>query len=285
VEWSFHVVEHRVASRKGTPVTGTQAVDRAVGLLALVLDADEPVAFRHLSDVSGLPASTTSRLLGALERNGLVRREHSGEFAAGPVFSRYAARHDPDAELARLATPVLESVAERTSETVHLAVPRGREALQVLQVDTRYLLGARDWSTVEVPPHCSAQGKILQAAGAIPLPEDPLERPTDDSIRDLAELARDLERVRRSGWAVARDELEPGLTAVAAPVRDGDRVVAALGVSGPTARVDTDATAAVLVEEADRLARLLRRNSEGLGGAPPRNADTRTSSSREEGAA
>lgn len=266
-------------------MTGTQAVDRAAGLVALVLDADGPVGFGELVDLSGLPASTTSRLLGALERNGLVRREHSGEFAAGPVFSRYAARHDPDAELARLAAPVLESVAARTGETVHLAVPRGREALQVLQVNTRYLLGARDWSTVEVPPHCSAQGKVLQAFGAIPLPEEPLERPTDCSIEDLEALVRDLELVRRSGWAAAREELEPGLSAVAAPVLDGDRVVAALGVSGPTARIDTEETVAVLIEETDRLALRLSRSIQVPGGALPRSTKTPTSSSREEGAA
>lgn len=263
-------------------MTGTQAVDRAAALLALVLDADEPVAFRELADVSGLPASTTSRLLGALERNGLVRREQPGEFAAGPVFSRYAARHDPDAELARLAAPVLESVAARTGETVHLAVPRGREALQVLQVDTRYLLGPRDWSTVEVPPHCSAQGKVLQAAGAIPLPEEPLERPTDCCVEDLDGLRRELEQARDRGWALARDELEEGLCAVAAPVHDGPRVVAALGVSGPTARMEPAEMAAILIEEADRLARRLTRSTETPGGAPRRAV---TSSSREEGAA
>jgi IclR family transcriptional regulator, acetate operon repressor len=266
-------------------VTGTQAIDRAAGLLACVIDSDDPVSFRDLAEEVGLPASTTSRLLSALERNGLVRREHSGGFAAGPVFSRYAARHDPDAELGRLAAPVLESVAGRTGETVHLAVPRGREALQVLQVDTRYLLGARDWSTVHVPAHCSAQGKILHAAGVLPLPEEPLERPTDDSIKDLAALRRDLDDVRRRGWAVARDELEPGLTAVAAPVRDGDRVVAALGVSGPTVRLDTSETAAVLLEEADRLALRLTRSTQNPCGEPPRRSRTTTPSHREEATA
>lgn len=266
-------------------MTGTQAVDRAAALLALVLDADEPLAFRELNDLSGLPASTTSRLLGALERNGLVRREHSGEFAAGPVFSRYAARHDRDAELARLAAPVLESVATITGETVHLAVARGREAVQILQVDTRYLLGARDWSSTHVPPHCSAQGKVLHAAGVLPLPEEPLERPTDGSISDLAELRRELDRVRRSGWAVARDELEPGLSAVAVPVHDGDRVVAALGVSGPTSRIDPSRTARVLLEQADRLARRLTRHDEAPDMAPTTPIQNPTPPSREEGAA
>lgn len=266
-------------------MTGTQAVDRAAGLLALVLDADEPVTFRELAGLSGLPASTTSRLLGALERNGLVRREHSGEFAAGPVFSRYAVRHDPDAELARLAGSVAEEVAARTGETVHLAVPRGREAVQILQVDTRYLLGARDWSTVAFPPHCSAQGKVLQAAGVLPVPEEPLERPTPHSVRSVVQLRHQLDEVRRNGWAVACDELELGLSAVAAPVRDGERVVAALGVSGPTARISPalSEVVRVLAEEADRLARRLTRHSASPHGVT--SPSPTPTPSRKEGAA
>lgn len=268
-------------------MTGTQAVDRAVALLGLVLDADEPMTFRELADHSGLAPSTTSRLLGALERNGLLRRETGGEFAAGPVFSRYAARHDPDAELARLAAPVLQTVADRTGETVHLTVPKGREAVQILQVETRYLLGARDWSTVDVPAHCSAQGKVLQAADVLELPDEPLEQPTHLSIRDLAQLRRELARVRGAGWAAACDELELGLSAVAAPVHDEDRVVAALGLSGATARIEPDlhATVAVLVEEASRLSRRISRHAETPGRAEPGRPVTPTTSSRKEGAA
>jgi IclR family transcriptional regulator, acetate operon repressor len=267
-------------------MTGTQAVDRAAGLLALVLEADDPVGFRDLVERSGLPASTTSRLLGALQRNGLVRREHAGEFAAGPVFSRYAARHDPAVELGRLAGPVLRSAADRTGETVHLAVPRGRDAVQVAQVDTRYLLGARDWSGVDVPPHCSAQGKVLQAAGVLPLPQEPLDRPTSASIGDLAWLRRELEQVRRSGWAVARDELEPGLCAVAVPVLDGARVVAALGVSGPTSRVDPVLARCVevLADEAEQLSRRLGHHESPDDTSPDRPTPT-TSLRHEEGAA
>ena len=70
----------------------------------------------------------------------------------------------------------------------------------------------------------------------MPLPDGPLERPTAATLADLDDLRRDGERTRRRGWAVTADELEVGLTGVAVPVR-GHRgeVVAALGISGPTA--------------------------------------------------
>ena len=250
-------------------MSGTQAVDRAASLLSLVVQADEPIAFGTLADVSGLARSTTSRLLSALERAHLLERDGSGAFMAGPLFALYAARHDPGREISRLAQPMLATVAEQTGETVHLAVPRGETVVQVAQIATRYVLGTRDWTDVDVPPHCSAQGKVLLAHGSIPLPAGELVRPASRSMT-RAELELDLERVRRSGYAVTRDELEEGLTAVAAPVRGRDGgVVAALGVSGPNARLagDAESTGRLLIEQADALSALLHRRTPKEGAA------------------
>lgn len=244
-------------------MSGTQAVDRAAALISLVVQADEPIGFTALADETGLARSTASRLLTALERAHLLERDTAGAFLAGPLFALYAARHDPSREISRLAAPTLQAVAELTGETVHLAVPRGPDTVvQVAQVDSRYVLGARDWEGVHVPPSCSAQGKVLYAYGAMPVPTGKLETPTPDSVATLDDLDRDLRLVLQKGYSVTRDELEAGLTAVAAPVRGRDAtVVAALGVSGPTARLTAiaDQTGRLLVEHADALSRLLRR--------------------------
>ncbi|WP_109510228.1 IclR family transcriptional regulator [Nocardioides speluncae] len=249
---------------------GTQAVDRAAALIALVVQADEPISFTTLVDEAGLAKSTTSRLLAALERAHLLERDAGGAYVAGPLFALYAARHDPWREIGRLARPTLQRVADDTGETVHLAIPRGDTVVQVAQVDTRYVLGTRDWMGVEVPPHTSAQGKVLYAFDALPLPEGELDTPAERSLRTLAELERDLAKARRNGYAVTRDELEPGLSAVAAPVRGRDgNVIAALGVSGPSARIATesDQIGRLLVEQADSLSALLRRRTLKEGAA------------------
>jgi IclR family acetate operon transcriptional repressor len=229
---------------------GTQAVDRAAALIDLVVRADEPVSFTELSDETGLARSTTSRLLAALERTDLVQRDTSGAYVAGSLFALHAARQDPWEEMARVARPFLERVRDDTGETAHLGVPQGTAVLHVAQVDSAYLLATRDWTQLQVPEHCSALGKVLYAHGRLPLPEAPLERPTDRSIADLATLETELAQVRRLGCATAVDELELGLTAVAVPVRGPDgEVVAALGVSGPTAR---------LADRVEDVTRLLR---------------------------
>jgi DNA-binding IclR family transcriptional regulator len=219
--------------------SGTQAVDRAAHLVATVVDAAEPLTFAELQESSGLAKSTTSRMLAALERGGLLERDPDGCYVAGSMFWLYAARHDPWEELVRLARPAMERIGEETGETVHLSVTRGHKVVQVAQVDSRFLLGSRDWTEVEVPAHSSALGKVFYAWDALPVPGTGLERLTEATIVTPDALRRDGATTRSRGWAVTRDELEVGLTGVAVPVRGPrDDVVAALGISGPTARLE-----------------------------------------------
>jgi DNA-binding IclR family transcriptional regulator len=216
---------------------GSQAVDRAAALLAAVVESAQPRSFTSLVDELGLAKSTTSRLLQALERNRLVHRDRAGCFRPGVLFSAYAAREQTVRDLVELVRPSLERLAEETGETVNLSVPRGEGIIQVAQIDSRYLLGATNWVGVEVPPHCSALGKVFYAFGRLRIPSGPLERRTPATIPTIERLERELVEVRRRGWAVAWEELELGLVAIAAPVRTADGVVGAVSVSAPTARL------------------------------------------------
>jgi DNA-binding IclR family transcriptional regulator len=228
-----------VSSTRAEASTGTQAVDRAAALVETVVHADAPLSFADLQAASGLAKSTTSRMLAALERGGLLERDAGGSYVAGSLFWLYAARHDPWEELVRLARPALERIGEETSESVHLSVARGDKVVQVAQVDSRYLLGTRDWTEIDVPAHTSALGKVFYAWQALPVPAGPLAALTENTITDPALLVRDGQRARQRGWAVTDGELEIGLSGVAVPVRGarGD-VVAALGISGPTTRLE-----------------------------------------------
>lgn len=244
-----------MSTQAGTQL-GSQAVDRAARLLALIVESDRPPSFSALVDQVGLAKSTTSRLLNALERNRLVQRDQRGSFRPGSLFMTYAARQDSMRDLVETALPVLERIGEATGETINLAVPRGNGVVQVAQIDSRYFLGATNWVGVDVPPHCSALGKVFYAYGPLALPDGPLERRTPATLTTRAALERDLAEVPGRGWAVAWEELEPGLAAVAAPVRAVDgSVVAAVSVSGPTARLtraDLPRIGRLLVAETQR---------------------------------
>src|SRR5262245_23409251 len=168
---------------------GTQAVDRAAQLLVHVLETREPLTLGRLSEQNGLPKSTTSRLVGALERSGLVQRDGAGgRLRPGAVLVQYARRETGEAELVDLAADGLDRLARESGETVNLGVPATGAVELVAQRDSRYLLGSTNWVGRRVPAHGSALGKVFFAFGALPLPAEPFERIADNTATTSADL-------------------------------------------------------------------------------------------------
>jgi len=216
---------------------GTQSIDRAAQVLVHVLETEEPPTVGGLSTRLGLPKSTASRLVGALERQGLIRRDGGGgQLVPGAVLQRYARRETGDAELVERASEALDRLAQASGETINVGVP-SLGAVELLdQRDSRHFLGSPNWVGRRVPAHGSALGKVFYAYGALPVPTGPLEPLAPQTVPTAEELG--LDEVRAKGYAIAVEELEPGLWAVAAPVRDASgAVVASLSVSGPTVRL------------------------------------------------
>jgi DNA-binding IclR family transcriptional regulator len=94
-------------------------------LLAQVVHGNEPVSFTELTAACGLAKSTTSRLLMALERHRLVRRDGDGRFWPGELFVRYAWRGTAGGDLVAVAQPFLARLGEQTSETINLGIAVG----------------------------------------------------------------------------------------------------------------------------------------------------------------
>src|SRR5262245_28032634 len=112
------------------PQTGTQAVDRAAELLALVVEAAAPRSFTALVEQTGLAKSTVSRLLQALERHRLVQRDRGGAFRPGAVFALCAVGHELGGEFVELETTVLDRRWAMYGVELRPAVSRGVVAAQ-----------------------------------------------------------------------------------------------------------------------------------------------------------
>src|SRR6478672_6143454 len=153
-------------SRKA--MTGTQAIDRAAQLLVLVVENESSSSVGELADAAGLPKSTVSRAVAALERQGLVQRSGArGGVRPGPVLLGLARRGVSDDDSVSLCAPSLELLGEETGETIDLAVPVPGGAERYLsQVDSRHFLGTTNWVGRRLPHHCTAVGKVLLAFGA-----------------------------------------------------------------------------------------------------------------------
>ena len=249
--------------------TGTQSIDRAAQLLVRVVESDEPTSVGELAESTGLPKSTTSRLVGALERQGLVQRDGRASIRPGPVLLRFAGRED-FADLVELASGVLDRLAAASGETVNLGVVTAAGVDQLDQRDSRHFIGSTNWIGRQVPHHCTAQGKVFLAYGVARLPDGALERHAPRTIVDRDKLDAELTAVRERGYATTLDELEPGLWAAAAPVIGPHGVVAAISISGPNTRLAAGRLSdlgRLLLDETRILSRLLTTSDVKRGAA------------------
>jgi IclR family acetate operon transcriptional repressor len=249
---------------------GTAAVDRSADLLVRVLESEQPVALTDLAEASGIPKSTASRLITALERRGLVEQDgERGRLRPGPAILRVAERGMLERNIVELARDALDVLAQASGETINLALPAPTGVEHVAQVDSRHFLGTGQWLGRTVDYHCTAVGKVFMAFGRHPLPTRTLTAYAPATITEPSALRDDLQHVRQTDLATAIDELEPGLAAVAAPVRGaGGDVVAALSITGPTIRLTSariKELQPILIEQAGVLSHRLgyREQSQG----------------------
>jgi DNA-binding IclR family transcriptional regulator len=260
--------EFQVNAVREPPAHGTTAIDRGADLLVRVLESAEPVALTELASATGIPKSTASRLVSALERRGLIEQDgERGRLRPGPAILRVAERSMLERNMVELARPSLDALAEASGETINLAVPASHGVEHVAQVDSRHFLGTGQWLGRSVDYHCTAVGKVFMAFGRATVPSTPLPRHAPATITDPVRLRSELEVVRAHGFATAVDELEPGLAAMAVPVRGArGEVVAALSITGPTLRM-TPARIfelqPILTDEARTLSRRLGHREEG----------------------
>jgi DNA-binding IclR family transcriptional regulator len=221
-------------------------VRRAAALLRAFGAGTGELGVSELGRKLHLHKSTVSRLLATLESEGLLERAPGTEkYRLGHEIFRLAgqAAHLGDARAA--ARLVLGELAEATRETANLAVLDGAEAHNVDQASGPHLVRIGNWVGRRTPLHCVANGKVLLAFQPPDEIErrlaEPLEAFTPFTVVDPAALREQLAAVREQGYACAIGEIEDGLNAVAAPVRDATgQVVAAVSVSGPAYRVTPD---------------------------------------------
>jgi IclR family transcriptional regulator, acetate operon repressor len=221
-----------------------QSVDRALQLLLLFEEVNQEHRVGEMAAMLGVDKSTVSRLAATLVERGFLERAPGSEaFRLGPELGRLGmlavgGSHN----LVELARGPMERLAEKTTETVNLAVLEDHQVINIAQIDGTHLVGVGDWTGWKTEPHTVANGKVLLAfaeGGFEDLPlEDPLEAFTERTITSVEDLRFELERVRVEGWASTLGELEEGFNGVAVPVFDASgRCLAALSASGPVYRM------------------------------------------------
>lgn len=228
--------------------TSINAVDRALDIVMLFHQEKRELGISEISRLLGMHKSTVHRCLTTLERKGFVQQNtETNRYWLGIKFYILGNLFRDKMRIQDIAAPFARQLAEKLNETVHLAiledsVEEGPQAVVIYKVETGQRLSTTPRIGSGAPAHCCGVGKVLLAYGPPEvlqkMAQRPLTRFTANTITEMPRLLLELERVRRNGFCVDMDELEVGLTCIAAPVfNHANEVVAAVSTSGPTARM------------------------------------------------
>ncbi len=231
--------------RHGEPLDGEKTV-HIVHRVACVLRAFGNaglLGITELANATGLPKSTTHRLVSALVNEGLlVQDEDSHKYALSLRVTALGASILNSHVVRKSARPILMELREATHESVHLAVLEGLEAVIIDTEDSYFFERAVNVPGQRLAAHAVSTGKVLLAyEWEVRLREvlkhAKLTRYTESTITDPRSLLEELRRVRALGYAVSCGELEEGIDAVAAPIFDHlSTVVASVSIGGPSER-------------------------------------------------
>ncbi|WP_375501332.1 IclR family transcriptional regulator [uncultured Jatrophihabitans sp.] len=249
-------------------LNGIQSVDRAVSVLEILARASEGVGVGEIAAELGVHKSTASRLLSVLEERDLVEQDgERGKYSLGFGVLRLASAVLGRLDLVGRARDVLQDVAATVGETVNIAVLRSHWAVNVDQVRGPAAVAAQNWTGQLTPLHATSSGKVLLAHESTTsrsrlIAAAGLARFTRHTHTTAAAVLAELDRIVEVGYAVALEEYEDGLNAVAAPIRDHTRaVIASISVSAPAFRLDLARIEEIVPELQDAA----RRVSERLG--------------------
>jgi DNA-binding IclR family transcriptional regulator len=250
-----------MAETTGAP---TESVGKALRLLALFRGADVPVRVAEASALTGLPRSTTHRLLATLQAMQFIRQDRASRaYFPGSALLALAQTITRGADVLATARAEMAALAARTGETANFIVLRDRKATFVDGIESANVPRIAANVGVLADPHATAGGKVLLAAlgdDAVRriFPRERLPARTPATIVSRLKLLHHLAAVRGAGYATSAGENTRTIFAVAAAVRTpGGDLLGALSLAAPPARMTPQARATFALEvrrSAERIA-------------------------------
>jgi DNA-binding IclR family transcriptional regulator len=263
------VVTAQVAASSETDATlraDDSILGKAFAILGAFSQGPRMLSLSQISRLSGVPKSTTHRVLGMLVELGAVERSGT-EYRMGDVMFSYGSR-SPEVALRGAALPHLESLHCQTGQVVHFAVLRKQEVLYLERLSTSSIISPASVGD-RLPAHLTGVGKALLAYASAETVNRYLDRRltarTDASITSADLLRHELAGIRKLGVAFDHAEAARGLHCVAAPVRIGRQAVAAVSVAFPSSAGSGQVLIDPVLTAAARIASSLPRGDFELG--------------------
>lgn len=233
-----------MASAKLSSDTGT--LGKAISVLDVIASAQEPMRFKDLANQIDQPRGTLHRQVSNLIEEGLLQVNSDQSYSLGLRLLKFAAQSWSQNSFRQIAEPHLRALHELTGETVHLGILQGTEVIYLDKVESRQAVRMHSQVGNSSPCYCTGVGK----AGLSVLPREQamsrianinFQQFTSSTLINSESLIAELDEIAASGNAYDREEHEPGIHCVAAPIYSADRsIVGGLSVTAPSYRISMD---------------------------------------------
>lgn len=236
---------HLLSGERQSSVS-VQTIQRAGMILRCFVEIDSELGVTFISRQVGIHKSTVSRLLSALREEGFVKQNpENGKWQLGLGILGLAGAVLKRMDVHKVALIPLKILSAQTQETVNITVLDGNECVNIESITSPKSIQHMGRLGRRTPLYCTSTGKVFLSFLTIEerdaLLSGKLQPYTEYSIVDRGSLEKVLDKVREQGYAIAHEEFEEGLSAIAAPIRDHtDRVIATVSISGPSYRMGPD---------------------------------------------
>jgi DNA-binding IclR family transcriptional regulator len=230
-------------SRPRSESSAVKTVAKVLDILDQLGTVGRPASASEIASLTGINVSTAHRLLQTLTRRQYIEQaEDTRAYTLGPRLFELGSAYARNLDLVGAAQPLIEQLRDKTRETIHLALLRDREVVEICTAGSRQAVTVTRGTGRRDPASCTATGKVMLAS----LSEEELERffaqgplpaLTSRSITTREALSAELDRVRMNGYAIDDQELSEDVCCIGVPVHGGvGRVVAALSIAMPRER-------------------------------------------------
>ena len=238
-----------------------KAIERVIDILECFTPEKPELGISEISRLTGMYKSTVFRIVQTLVTRGMLVQDPDTKRAMlGFKVFELGAVAGSNIEVRRVARLLMEELGDRTRETINLSIENMGERVCIEMVESKEMVRNFVQVGTRGPLYLGAIGKVLLAFMSTEQIEKVLQKKLNEQVVNRQDLLAQLEEIRDKHYSVSSEERVVGATAVCAPVKDhGNRVVAALTVSGPTMRFPTNRVDQLIDEVKEYALRISKR--------------------------
>ncbi|MBU4348940.1 IclR family transcriptional regulator [bacterium] len=223
-----------------------KSIEKAIQILQYLSNVKRSVGINELSLELSFPKSTVHRILNSLLSYSLVDQEkETSKYRLGLGILEYSNSFYNTFDLRQIAKPILEKLCNKTKLTTFLTVWHNGHSVCIDSIIPSKNTNTQLFVDIgrEMPFHCTASAKVLLAYQSPEIikriiNEGPLNKYTPKTIIDSKKLEKHLLEIRQKNFAICDEELERGVRAIAAPIKNiNGEVIASITITGLLSRI------------------------------------------------